>query len=806
MLAETGKACVIHPTGTGKSFIGFQYAAEHPEERILWLAPSAYIYRTQLENWKRAGGAMPENISFYTYAKLTILTPDELEALKPDTILEDELHRIGASTWGSATLNVIEKYPEAKLIGLTATNIRYLDNQRDMAQELFDGHIASEMSLGEAIVRGILPAPKYVLSIFKYKDDLAKYELRAKRAKSKATRDAAEEIIEKLRRALENATGMDVLFEKHMEEKSGKYLVFCANYEHMQEMRRFSSDWFSKVDPHPHIYSAYSDDPSTSAAFAAFKADDSDHLKLLFCIDMLNEGVHVDDVSGVILLRPTISPIVYKQQIGRALSAGHSSSPVIFDIVLNIENLYSIGSIEEEMDVAISYYRELGPGEEITDSFEIIDEVHDCLELFDRLNETLTASWDIMYEVARKYREENGDLNVPKRYVTEEGYSLGAWLDTQRRVRSGKTGGILTPEQIARLDQLGMRWESLADLSWEKYYTAAKAYREEHGDLRVRNDFVDRHGLALGTWIANLRKLKKSGIRSNYLTEERVEALNALGMTWNVPDYLFETNYAAAVAYHRRHGDLEVPAKYVDENGIRLGAWIASMRQRKRLGTLSCSPEQIERLNALGMRWTNRYSARWENGFEHAREYFSAKHTLLVPPSYVCPDGFKLGDWVSNQREKYRAGTMPPERRAGLEEIGMRWELPDPWERRYELARMYREENGNLNVPADYITEGVWLGRWLDEQRKKRDQLTPEQIERLDSLGMAWTNRVDAAWDETLEEAKAWLEQKGDIPRDAVSSRGYQLRNWLVENKRKASQGKLSPDRIARIRAVIPNM
>lgn len=51
---------------------------------------------------------------------------------------------------------------DAKLLGLTATNIRYLDNDCDVSKELFDGHIASEMTLGEAIVRGILPTPNYV--------------------------------------------------------------------------------------------------------------------------------------------------------------------------------------------------------------------------------------------------------------------------------------------------------------------------------------------------------------------------------------------------------------------------------------------------------------------------------------------------------------------------------------------------------------------------------------------------------------------------------------------------------------------
>ena len=51
MLEKTGKAAVIHPTGTGKSFIGFQYAADHPETKVLWLAPSEYIFKTQMENW-----------------------------------------------------------------------------------------------------------------------------------------------------------------------------------------------------------------------------------------------------------------------------------------------------------------------------------------------------------------------------------------------------------------------------------------------------------------------------------------------------------------------------------------------------------------------------------------------------------------------------------------------------------------------------------------------------------------------------------------------------------------------------------
>ena len=702
MLEKTGKAAVIHPTGTGKSFIGFQYAADHPETKVLWLAPSEYIFKTQMENWLSVGGDALSNISFLTYAKLSLMPEPEFSQFNishlPFTIVLDEFHRAGAAQWGLGVQRLLAAYPSATILGLTATNVRYLDGQRDMAQELFDGHIASEMSLGEAIVRGILPAPKYVLSIFKYKDDLAKYELRARHAKNRATRDAAEEILEKLRRALDLAEGLEDIFDRHMADRTGKYLVFCANAEHMRDMIARVPDWFYKVDGHPHVYSAYSEDPETDRAFADFKADSSDHLKLLFCIDMLNEGIHVPDVSGVILLRPTVSPIVYKQQIGRALSARSSDtgtvasvredsvtvpcvlpSPVIFDIVLNIENLYSISSLQEEIEVATTYYRSLGLEEQIeAEGFTIVDEVHDCLELFDRLNDTLTASWDIMFEVAKAYHDEYGDLDVPQRYVTEDGYGLGRWLAVQRKVRAGKMAGKLTPERIRKLDELGMRWESRTDQQWERYYAAAKKYSEEHGDLMVPWRYVTEDGIQLASWIANLRMNRKSGIRNGYLTDERIKALDDLGMCWDVLDYLFEQNYAAAVAYHRTHGNLDVPAAYVDPNGVKLGAWLrrlcrirAGKSQRGRL-----TEEQIRRLDALGMIWGNRNDLLWEKGFASAKQYWEKHGRLPASPSYTAEDGYKLGGWIADQREKYRAGKMKPERKKRLDSLGMIWDPP----------------------------------------------------------------------------------------------------------------------------------
>ena len=815
MLTERGKAAVIHPTGTGKSFVGFKLCEDNPDKTICWLSPSRYIYQTQLENLaETSDGYQPENVKFYTYAKLMNVTAEEIAEIQPDYIILDEFHRCGAELWGAGVDKLLKAYRDVPVLGLSATAIRYLDNQRNMTDELFDGNIASEMTLGEAIVRGILNPPKYILSIFSYQKDFEKYEKRVHSAKSKAVQDAATAYLDALRRALDKAEKLDVLFEKHMTDRTGKYIVFCANLEHMQDMIGKAQEWFAKVDKKLHIYSVYSDDPSASKSFSEFKADnDRKHLKLLYCIDALNEGVHVPDISGVILLRPTISPIIYKQQIGRALSASKSKNPVIFDIVNNIENLYSIDTIQEEMHVAIQYYRSHG-GENfvINDSFELIDKVADCKALFDELEGTLSASWDLMYEQAKKYYDENGNLDVPKRYFTPEGYSLGTWLLTQRRVYKGEVNGNLTQVQIDRLNAIGMRWESVSDLAWEKYYSSAEKYYSEHGDLMPLAVYVDENGVDLGRWLAQIRIYKKSGIKSKYMTDGRIAALEKIGMVWDVFDYLWEENYAAAVRYHREHGDLNVPVRYVDSEGIRLGQWITALRQNRKgnlRGTRTLTDEQIARLDSLGMIWESKYEKQWNDAFQALCDYYKTNGTFEIPVAYQTESGIRLGAWVRHQRDEYEKGKLSEERVAKLRKIGFTLEKSDPWEEKYQLAKAYFEEHGDLNVPAQYVVNGVWLHKWLNEQKlmaegKRKKKHSPEQLARLEAIGLRYGSTYnEEVWNERYEMAKAYFEEHGDlnIPKDYIVG-DFQLGVWLRQQKSQHKSGNISMEHYERLTAI----
>lgn len=813
MLSETGRAAVIHPTGTGKSFIGFKLCEAHPDKCVCWLSPSSYIFKTQLENLARvSSGYQPKNVKFFTYAKLAALDKEELETIHPDYIILDEFHRCGAQKWGSGVASLLSHYKDVPIVGLSATNVRYLDNQRDMAVELFGGNIASEMTLGEAIVRGILSSPTYILSVFSYSKDLERYKNKIKRAKNRVVRDEAEIYYEALRRALEKADGLDDVFSKHIKSRNGKFIVFCADAEHMQEMIKNVPLWFGKIDVAPHVYSAYSDDPATSKAFADFKADQSEHLKLLFCIDMLNEGVHIEKIDGVILFRPTISPIIYKQQIGRALSASKDKDPIIFDIVNNLQNLYSIGTIEQEMQIAANYYRFMGMENEIVNErFKIIDEVQDVRRIFEQLNDSLSASWDMMYEFAKQYYAEHGDLEVPKRYKTADGYSLGHWIFTQRKVYKGEAYGNLGKDRIEKLEAVGMVWNSVRDVSWQRYYAAAKAYYEKHGDLNVPANYRGANGEDLSAWIRRMRMYRKSGIQSSYLLEERIEMLDRIGMVWNIPDYLWEENFSGAVQFYREHGHLDIPADYCTPDGLKIGTWVRrqrALRSGKLTTGVPPTESQVARLDEIGMIWKTSRETSWEAGYQSAVEYHNRYGNLCVPTNYIAPDGYKLGSWISDRRERGKKQHSEEQQRL-LDEMGMLWEKPDSWEVRYALAKQYYEEHGGLNIPAKYKVDGIWLAKWVNEQRqcyignRGEKRLTSNQIDRLEQIGMVWENcgqlLRDNAWHSQFEKVKAFYCEHGhlNIPDDYSNGSGKSLHLWLNRQRKLKSTSSLEKEQIA---------
>ena len=261
-----------------------------------------------------------------------------MENLNPDIIIMDELHRTGADKWGEKIDDLINMNPNAKILGLTATPDRMDD--KNIVDDLFCGNVDYELTLVDAIQKGIVQAPNYVKCDYSLRDSLESIKTAIEQCSNPQTKKELQERYDKMRRIVEHAEGIPALFAKNMTKKDGKYIVFCKDKQHMDELIESSKEWFANIDTNPEIYSVYSGEGYSEKVnkntIKSFEASKSKHLKLLFSVDMLNEGLHVEDISGVIMLRPTDSRIIYLQQLGRALSSDTSrEKTIVFDLVNN---------------------------------------------------------------------------------------------------------------------------------------------------------------------------------------------------------------------------------------------------------------------------------------------------------------------------------------------------------------------------------------------------------------------------------------------------------------------------------------
>ena len=215
-------------------------------------------------------------------------------------------------------------------------------------------------------------------------------------------------------------------------------------------------------------------------------------------------------------------------------------------------------------------------------------------------------------------------------------------------------------------------------------------------------------------------------------------------MVWDVYDFVFERNYHAAVEYYRKNGDLECRSDYVDENGIRLGAWLTNLRtQYQKRGREVLTHEQFDMMNSIGMRWGSKYDVQWDSNFDCLVSYINRTGNRDIPGNWKEGD-VALGRWFRLQKELYSRGELRGDRTNRLLSLGLDLKYEDPWEMKFQLARTYSEQHGgSLKMPADLIINGIWLNKWINEQRltgegKRKKKLTDDQKRRLESIGMVF--------------------------------------------------------------------
>ncbi len=367
----------------------------------------------------------------------------------------------------------------------------------------------------------------------------------------------------------------------------------------------------------------------------------------------------------------------------------------------------------------------------------------------------------------------------------------------------------LTSERIALLDEIGMVWDA-PDFIWEQHFAVAEEYYKKYGSLDVPTYYVNADGIRLGKWIAKQRK------QSN-LTKEQVFRLSTIGMIWKKKHYAtWEKSYAAACRYYKKYGNLDVPTNYITEDGIRLGRWVRRQRETYRETTQKCKKDSNKFFPTKIDIKTN-YPLKNQGSFEIAKDR-EKKWTQNI---------------IQNQKQKDSLSEISVVRIKKLEQIGMIWEQDNSWERRYQLAEKYYKAYGNLKIPADYVVEGVWLGRWIWEQkarleisknldferlpqkenkekilksknqnltRKARKPLTLLQREKLSAIGLYLeVSQTERSWQQQYTEAEKFYQKHGNlsIPKQYVGTSGKNLGVWIQHQREGKRRGRLAEWQVA---------
>ena len=790
-LETLNRAAVFHPTGTGKSCIAWKVVEAHPQTTFFWLVAGAQrLALRQAELTRYNGGTLPGNVRFCDCEKLAAATPEQWVRLgeqKPGCIVLDCYHELSAVCWAQSVQKLLRMCPQAKVLGLGVPNGAPVCAA---AQELFADCIVSHMTVAEAMAAGTMPVPSaYAALLWPQEEELATLRARIKNLCMPKGDTSLRVQYEELSWSLRQVENLTVLLPRLLSDTSGHYLVLFESAAYQEKLGTELEQLLRTVDPAVRFYAADHACFADSAAVETFLSDTAPGPKVLLCVNAPGVQQPLEGLAGVILVRQSSLMSTFKQMLCRALVAAGSRSVPVFDLVAQFEGLGNGRTLQRDCTEAMTRAGSKTPG------FRQERPMQQTYRLYGKLRREMEARWEVLCQAAADAAAKEGTLELPRSYTIHSGVPVGKWLELQRQVQAGQRPGRLTAEQAAKLEKLGIRWNHRLEAAWEKGFASAQKYRTEHGDLLVPVRYRDKNDFALGEWIVYNRQRYLGG----NLTQNRIERLEAIGMVWSTSNDLWEQNYAAATQYYLEHGDLEVPIKYETSSGFGLGVWLGAQRAAHKAGELP--QEQVERLDALGMDWTNRNDRKWMSLYDVAAAYYHEHGNLNVPSEYVTPDGVLLGKWVARQRYAYlnpdrSSARVTPERKALLDKLGMVWEKYDPWQERYDLALAYKTEHGDLEIPSVYKTaDGVWLGSWVSRQRQALNSgssaLSSERRKLLRTLFKGERRPSDPAadhgtvreanWERNFRSAARYARKYKHllVPASYVDSDGVRLGVWI---------------------------
>ena len=499
LFKKDNRVCAVQATGTGKSYLICRLLEEYEDLHAIILSPNDDIIEQTEELLKEND---IHNAKCITYQKLLYMLEKDIEGIKADLIIVDEFHRIGALKWGKKIQYLLDTHETSKLFGVTATPIRPSDG-KDMSKEIFNGNKACDISLAEAIIRGIVKMPIYVSGLYSFEEEFN--NMLNKIDKSKNSEIEKTELRKELsiaKKQLEKANGVPTIIRKYISNFDGKYIIFCQNTKHLETMIDVVKDWFIEAgyDGEIYDYSVGSRISKSKDSLNKFKKNNKKGLKLLFCIDKLNEGLHMPKVTGVILLRPTNSNIIYYQQIGRTIDANREEPGIILDLVSNFASISCKLNLKDELEKEIKkrqsgVYSECSTDFDI-EEFHVYDEMQNCIEIFNNIDSK------ILTDKKRWTKDE-------KKTMFELYPTIGLKIKKYLTNRSEYSISSMATE--LNLVYVGNSWTKEEDEMLIKYYPTMGSKCKKYLP-RKNTDQIRRRAIQLG--------LRKENTNTNWTIEE----------------------------------------------------------------------------------------------------------------------------------------------------------------------------------------------------------------------------------------------------------------------------------------------
>ena len=302
------KALIIAATGSGKTYLSAFDVKNFEAKRVLFLVHRENILLSAKNSFENIlgekfsyglyTGNKKEQDAEYLFSTIQTMSNsyENFSKVQFDYIIIDEAHHVTSPSYKK----VLEYFEPKFLLGLTATSNRMDGNS---IYEVFDENIACDIRLNDALEHNlVVPFHYFGISDIKSVDyeniDLSKID---ELAKLLNVNKRADFIIEQMN------------FYSHIGNKR-KVIAFCVSKEHAA----FMSEKFNKKGIiSTHLTSI--DNIEKREEYIKKLEDENDSLEVIFTVDIFNEGIDIPSINMVLFLRPTNSPIVFIQQLGRGL-------------------------------------------------------------------------------------------------------------------------------------------------------------------------------------------------------------------------------------------------------------------------------------------------------------------------------------------------------------------------------------------------------------------------------------------------------------------------------------------------------